>query len=488
MAEAVIPGPAAPEKVELVRGLGLMDVTMLAAGSMIGSGIFIVSADVARQVASPGGLLLTWILTAFLTIVGALSMGELAAMMPQAGGIYVYLRQAYGPLWGFVYGWGIFLVGGSATIAAVAIAFAKFTGVFFPWFSSTNWLLKLGTLGGYQIGLNSQNLLAILSIALLTWINTRGLRSGAFVQNLFTFAKVAAVVGLVLLGLTLGRNPLAVEANFTDFWRNLDWSFATLTLLAVAMVGPTFASFAWENATFTAAETKNPRSTVPLSLLLGTGGVMVLYLLTNLTYLTTLPLAGTPAGTDLSARGIQFAAEDRVGAAAGEVIFGPLGGYLMAAAIMVSTFGCNNGLILSYARVYYAMARDRLFFSRLGELNPKTHTPNAALVLQGIWASLLTLTGTYSDLLDFVIFAVLLFYSLTIAALFVFRWKRPDVERPYQALGYPVSPALYVAFSVFIEVCILVYKPKYTWPGLIILALGIPVYFLWRRTSSRAVS
>ncbi len=468
-------------KVELVRGLGLLDATMLVMGSMIGSGIFIVSADVARQVSSPGGLILTWVLTAFLTIVGALAYGEMAAMMPQAGGMYVFLREAYSPLWGFLYGWGTFLVAGSATIAAVAIGFGKFTGVFFPWFSSTNWIWEIGKIGPYRVGLHTQNLLAILSIAVLTWINMRGVRAGAVVQNLFTFAKTAGVLGLVALGLTVGRNPAAVEANFTGFWRNLDWGPHTWTLLAAAMVGPLFAAFAWENVTFTAAETRNPRRNVPLSLFLGTGAVMVLYVLSNLAYLSTLPLEGSPEGGDVLARGIQYAAEDRVGAAAGQVIFGPLGAYLMAAAIMISTFGCNNGLILSYARVYYAMARDGLFFSRLGRLHPTTHSPNAALVLQGIWAGLLTLTGTYSDLLDFVIFVVLLFYVLTITGLFVLRVKRPEVERPYRAVGYPVLPAVYLGLSIFIEVSILLYKPRYTWPGLILVALGIPAYFLWRR-------
>jgi len=488
MAEAGAARTAEAGKVELVKGLGLLDATMIVMGSMIGSGIFIVSADIARQVASPGGLILVWLLTGFLTIVGALSYGELAAMMPQAGGMYVYLREAYGRLWGFLYGWGVFLVIGTATIAAVAIAFAKFTGVFFPWFSSTTWIWKVGTIGPYTVGLNTQNLLAILSIAVLTWINTRGLHSGALVQNLFTFAKTAAVVGLVALGLTLGRHPEALQLNFSGFWRNLDWSLHTFVLLAVAMVGSLFAAFAWENVTFTAGETKNPRRNVPLSLLLGVGAVMALYLLTNLAYLTTLPLVGSAEGQGVLARGIQYAAEDRVGAAAGEVIFGPVGAYLLAAAIMVSTFGCNNGLILSYARVYFAMARDGLFFARLGRLNPRTHTPNAALVLQGIWASFLTLTGTYTQLLDYIIFAVLLFYILTIAGLFVLRWKQPHAERPYKALGYPILPILYIALAAFIEVCILIYKPQYTWPGLIIVALGVPAYFMWRRSATPTVT
>ncbi len=502
------PGVAATaEEPQLVKGLGLLDATMIVMGSMIGSGIFIVSADIARQVASPGGLLLVWLLTAFLTVVGALSFGELAAMMPRAGGTYVYLREAFGPLTGFLYGWTIFLVIGSATIAAVAIAFAKFTGVFFPWFSSSAWVvgpLTLGPLnlslaeipiigrilgelkvGPYHVGLNTENLLAILSVALLTLVNCRGIRTGAIVQNLFTFAKVGAVVGLVVLGLTIGRNAESIQVNFTDFWRNLAWNMNTLTVLAVAMVGSLFASFAWENVTFTAGETKNPSRNIPFSLLLGAGGVMVLYLLANVVYLVTLPLEGSPEAMTTLGRGIQYAAEDRVGAAAGEMIFGEVGLYLLAGAIMISTFGCNNGLILSYARVSFAMARDRLFFARMGELNPKTHSPNYALAMQGLWASFLTLTGTYTELLDYIIFAVLLFYIIAIGAVFVLRRTRPELSRPYKAFGYPLLPFLYIAFSVFIEVCLLIYKPRYTWPGLIIVLLGVPVYLLWRRQPQR---
>jgi len=477
----------APRKVELVQGLGLLDATMIVVGSMIGSGIFIVSADVARQTDSPGGLLIVWLLSCLLTMVGALSIGELGALMPQAGGVYVYLREAFGPLWGFLYGWGVFLVIGSATIAVVAVAFAKFTGIFFPWFSSSNWIWEIGVMGPYTIGLNAQNLLAILSILFLTLVNMRGVRAGAMVQNVFTFAKTAAVVGLVALGLTAGRNATAVSVNFENVWRNLDWTPALLVSLVVAMVGPLFASTAWENSTFTAAETRNPRRNVPLSLALGAGLVLTLYMLINLTYLATLPLSGAPDGIDALARGIQHATEDRVAAASAEVIVGPVGGYLMATAIMISTFGCNNGLILSYPRVYYAMARDGLFFSRLGELHPRTYTPNAALLLQGVWASALTLTGTYSDLLDYIIAAVLIFYAMAIGALFVFRRKWPDAERPYRAPGYPVVPALYLAFSVLIEVCLLVEKPRYTWPGFLIVAAGIPVYYLWRR-GARAAS
>lgn len=474
-------------KTGLVQGLGLLDATMIVVGSMIGSGIFIVSADIARQVKAPGGLLLVWLVTAFLTIIGALSYGELAAMMPKAGGMYVYLREAYSPLFGFLYGWTVLLVIGSATIAAVAIAFAKFTGVFFGVISQSNVLVHVGMIPflNRPFELTTQNLLAITSIAVLTWVNCRGIRMGAMVQNLFTFAKTVAVLGLAVLGLALGRNAEALRINFTDFWRNLQWDFNTLTLLAVAMVGSLFASFAWENVTFTAGETRNPRRNVPLSLFLGTGTVMLLYLMTNVVYLLALPLEGTAGAGTLIGRGIQYASEDRVGAAVGEMVMGPIGAYLMAAAIMVSTFGCNNGLILSYARVSFAMARDGLFFSRMGELNPKTHSPNAALVLQAIWASFLTLTGTYTELLDYIIFAVLLFYVLTIAGLFMLRRKQPNAERPYRAFGYPLLPMLYIVISIFIEVCILVYKPRYTWPGLIIVLLGIPVYWLWKGRARR---
>lgn len=470
-----------PGTVELVKGLSLLDATMLVVGSMIGSGIFIVSADVARQMDSPGGLLIVWLLSCLMTIVGALSIGELGALMPEAGGVYVYLREAYGPLWGFLYGWGTFLVVGSATIAAVAVAFAKFTAIFFPWFSASNWIWKIGVVGSYTVGLNAQNLLAILSILFLTLVNMRGLRMGAMVQNVFTFAKTAAVIGLIALGLTIGRNEQAVSANFENMGRNLDWTLATLVAIAVAIVGPQFASSSWENGTFTAAETRNPRRNVPLALALGSALVMLLYMLVNFTYLTTLPLSGSPDGANVLARGIQHAAEDRVGAASAEVILGPLGGYLMAVAIMVSTFGCNNGLILAYPRVYFAMARDGLFFARLGELHPTTYTPNAALLLQGVWASALTLTGTYSDLLDCIIAAALINYAMSVACVFVFRRTRPNAERPYRAPGYPVLPALYLALLLGIEICLLVEKPTYTWPGFLIVALGIPVYFLWRK-------
>ncbi|MFB3825275.1 MAG: APC family permease [Bryobacteraceae bacterium] len=448
-----------------VKGLGLLDSTTIVMGSMIGSGIFIVSADIARQVNSPGLLLMTWLVTALLTITAALSYGELAAAMPHAGGQYCYLREAFGPMSGFLYGWTLFLVIQTGTIAAVAVAFAKYTGVFFPWVSGRNYLLGAG-----RIGLTTQQLVAIAVLVLLSWSNTRGIRTGAVVQNVFTFAKVAALVGLVGLGLALGRNQEAVSRNFEDFWGNASWGWETIRIAGVAMVGALFSSDAWNNITFTAGEVRNPRRNLPLSLALGVGLVSLLYLASNFVYLNVLPLEA-----------IQGASEDRVATAAASRILGPPAVQFMAAAIMISTFGCANGIILAGARVYYAMARDGLFFRRAGTLDEKHHTPAFALFIQCAWGVLLTLSGGYSDLLDYVIFAVLLFYILTIAGLFVLRRRRPEMERPYRAFGYPVLPAAYVAAAGLIEVLLLLYKPNYTWPGLILVLLGVPVYFLWRR-------
>jgi APA family basic amino acid/polyamine antiporter len=433
---------------------------------MIGSGIFLVSADIARQVQSPGLLIVTWIVAAALTVIAALSYGELAAAMPHAGGQYVYLREAFGPLSGFLFGWTMFLVIQTGTIAAVAVAFAKFTGVFVPWISASNKVLEIG-----RFSLNTQQVLGIVVLVLLSGLNCLGIRWGALVQNVFTFAKTAALLGLVLLGFALGGAPQALEQNFTDFWRGADFSFNMFRALAVAMVGSMFAADAWNNVTFTAGEVKNPRRNLPLSLALGTGTVLTLYVLTNFVYMRWLPL--NP--------GIQRAAEDRVGTAAVEAMLGGSAERLMALAIMVSTFGCMNGLILAGARVYFAMARDGLFFRRVGEIHPRYRTPVVSLAVQCLWACLLTLSGTYSDLLDYVIFAVLLFYILTITGLFVLRRARPEMERPYRAVGYPWAPALYILVAGFIEVMLLVYKPGYTWPGLIIVMLGLPVFYVWRR-------
>jgi len=458
---------------ELVPELGLVSSTTIVMGSMIGSGIFLVSADVARQVNSPGLLILTWVLAGVMTIIAALSYGELAAAMPRAGGQYVYLRESLGPLFGFLYGWTMFLVIQTGTIAAVAVAFAKFLGVFVPWISGTNYLLNFGTLTllgkSWSVTLSTQQLVAILSLAVLTAINCFGLKLGALVQNIFTFTKTAALLGLILFGYLVGRNAAAAAANFTDFWRGADFSLDVLTLAAVAMVGPLFAADAWNNITFTAGEVQNPRRNLPLSLLLGTGVVLALYVAANFVYLSVLPL-----------QAIQQAPEDRVGTAAAKVFLGSGGEYLMAAFIMVSTFGCNNGLILAGARIYYAMARDGLFFEIAGRVNPKYHAPAHSLILQGVWASLLTLSGSYNQLLEYVIFAVVLFYILTLVGLFVLRRTRPDMERPYRAVGYPVLPALYILLALFIEVQLLRFKPQYTWPGLFIVLLGLPVYFAFR--------
>jgi APA family basic amino acid/polyamine antiporter len=504
---------AAPDQ-ELVKGLGLTSATTLVMGSMIGSGIFIVSADIARLVESPALLIGAWVVTAFLTISAALAYGELAAMMPKAGGQYVYLRESLGPLWGFLYGWTLFLVIQTGTIAAVGVAFGKFMGVLFPSISSTNWIVHLWkappyeigpmVLGNMDVGLNTQNLVAILSILFLSVLNIFGIRLGALVQNIFTFTKTAALLGLVFMGAVLFRQPEAVAANFEHFWRNA-WLGAqhavqvgaggpmvlvgTITILAVAQVGSLFSADAWNNVTFTAGEVRNPSRNLPLSLALGTGIVLLLYILANFAYLSVLPLDGNPSGTTVMERGIQHAVEDRVGTAAMQAMLGDAGAAIMAVFILISTFGCNNGLILAGARVYYAMAKDGLFFRQVAKVNPKYHTPVISLMVQAVWTSVLCLSGTYGQLLDYIIFAVLVFYILTIIGLFVLRRTRPQVTRPYRAIGYPVLPAIYILMAVFIDIVLLRYKPQYTWPGLIIVLLGIPVYFLWsRRTGAAAAS
>jgi APA family basic amino acid/polyamine antiporter len=450
-----------PKEAGLIKGLGALDATTLVMGSMIGSGIFIVSADISRQVASPGLMIMTWVVTAVLTLIAALSYGELAAAMPHAGGQYVYLREAFGPLWGFLYGWTLFLVIQTGTIAAVAVAFAKFAGIFFPWIAAKHYVVR---------GLSTQQLVAMAVLILLTCVNTRGVRTGAMVQNVFTSLKIFALVGLIALGLFVTSSTEAVARNFGNFWAGADWTWTTIRLVGVAMVGALFSADAWNNVTFTAGEIRNPRRNLPLALTLGVGLVSAIYIAVNFSYLRLLPLEA-----------IQHAAEDRVATAAVAVELGPIAVQVMAAAIMISTFGCLNGMILAGARVYYAMALDGLFFRRVARLHPQRRTPVVSLVVQCIWACLLTLSGTYSDLLDYVIFAVLLFYILTIAGVIVLRRSRPQMERPYRALGYPVLPLVYIAIAGLIEVLLLLYKPAYTWPGLIIVLLGVPVYFLWRR-------
>lgn len=447
----------------LVKGLGLLDATMLVVGSMIGSGVFLVAAAIARDVQSPGLLMMTWIVTALLTLIAALSYGELAAMMPQAGGQYVYLREAFGPLTGFLYGWTLFFVIQTGTIAAVGVAFAKYLGVFAPWVAADNALFRLGS-----FAFNTQQLVAIAVIVSLTLVNTQGVRTGAVVQNLFTVAKTVALLGLVAAGLLLGRNAEAISRNFGGFWDNAGWNWQTVSLVGVAMVGALFSSDAWNNVTFTAGEIRNPKRNLPLSLGLGVTLVSLLYLGCNLTYLLALPLEQ-----------LQTVPDDRVATAAVRSIVGPIAVPVMAAAIMISTFGCVNGILLAGARVYYAMAQDGLFFARVGTLN-NHGVPVTSLLVQCVWACVLTLSGRYNDLLDYVIFAVLLFYILTIAGLFALRRSRPHAERPYRAIGYPVLPLLYIGIASLIEILLLLYKPSFTWPGLIIVLLGVPVYFLWR--------
>jgi len=499
---------------QFVQGMGLFSATAIVMGSMIGSGIFIVSADMSRGLGSPALLIAAWLVTALMTIIGALSYGELAAMMPKAGGQYVYLREALGPLWGFLYGWTLFLVIQTGTIAAVGVAFGKFLGVFVPSVSAQNWIWHIGhvppwhvgpmVLGNMDIGLNTANLSAIVVITLLTLLNTLGVKMGAAVQNIFTSAKVLALAAVVMVGV-LAKNAAAVAANFGAGWHNF-WSGAgwhtmhavqvgvggpttyvgVLTIVAVVQVGSLFSSDAWNNVTFTAGEIRNPKRNLPLSLAIGTGVVLLLYVLCNFVYLSVLPMMGDPAATTIAGRGVQFAAEDRVATAVMEQAFAGYGAKLMAAAILVSTFGCVNGMLLAGARVYYAMSRDGLFFKSVGKLSERSKTPVNSLWVQWAWTCLLCLSGSYGQLLDYVIFAVLIFYILTIAGLFVLRRTRPDAVRPYKAFGYPVLPALYIVMATWICVVLLRYKPQYTWPGLVIVLLGVPVYLAWMRIPGMA--
>jgi APA family basic amino acid/polyamine antiporter len=494
----------------MVQSLGLFSSTALVIGSMIGSGIFIVEADIARGTDSPALYIAAWVVTAVLTLIGALSYGELAAMMPTAGGQYVYLRESLGPLWGFLYGWTLFLVIQTGTIAAVCVAFGKFLGVFFPTISTTHWLLHIAhvpplrvgpmVLGNMDIGLNTANLTGIIVLFFLAIVNVFGVKLGAMIQNVFTSAKALSLAGLILLAFTVGRNATAWAANFgpgwSQFWRNAGWSSLhpvqvgiggpivlvnLAVIVAAVQVGSLFSSDAWNNITFTAGEVKNPKRNIPLSLVLGTGFVSTVYILASFGYLLVLPLHGDPHGATVLARGVQYAAEDRVGTAALEQIFHSGGAWLMAAAILVSTFGCANGLTLAGARVYYAMSRDGLFFKSVGKLHPRFKTPAAGLLIQAVWAAFLCISGSYGQLLDYIIFAALLFYMLTIAGLFVLRFKRPDATRPYKAFGYPIVPGLYIVLAAWICIVLLRYKPQYTWPGMVLVLLGIPVYLFWSR-------
>jgi len=492
-----------------VKALGFLDATMIVAGSMIGSGIFLVSADMARLLGSPGLLLMAWAVTGLLTISAALSLGELASMMPQAGGQYVYIREAYGPLPGFLYGWTLFLVIQTGTIAAVSVAFARYLAVFFPAISPTDWIFSpLDISENYAISLSTQQAAAILMIAALTFINTLGIRAGKYIQNTFTITKTLSLLALIVLGIFIGKNSAAIADNFSSFWSVRNPSVITpdlgvfasvsaaggaaglLVALGLSQVGSLFSSDAWNNITFAAGEVKNPGRNIPLALFAGTSAVIGLYLLANVAYLFALPFSA-----------IQNAPEDRVATAALQAMFGPPGAFLMAAGIVISTFGCNNGLILSGARVTYAMAGDGLFFKSTGRLNSRG-VPAVSLVIQGVWAALLVLPRTrlrdatgallrdsgkalygnlYSNLLDYVIFAVLIFYIVTVGAVFLLRIRRPEIPRPYRATGYPLLPGIYIVCALILLALLAVYRTQTVWPGLAIVMSGVPVYFLWKR-------
>jgi APA family basic amino acid/polyamine antiporter len=505
--------PVSPQAVThepgFVRAIGLFDGTMIVVGSMIGSGIFIVAAEIGRQTGSPGGLLLTWVITGLLTVSAALSYGELAALFPHAGGQYVYLREAYSPLWGFLYGWTLFLVIQTGTIAAVAVGFARYLGVLLPAISSSTWIIRPIDLGSkYAISLSVQQLIGVLMIVLLTFLNTLGVRLGKMIQNIFTSAKTLSLVGLILVCVFIGRNSAAISDNFGHMWAVHDaqqiepganflrgWLptvtatsgfFGLFVAFGVAQVGSLFSADAWNNIGFTAAEVKNPKRDVAVSMALGTLIVITLYCLANVAYLCALPLAQ-----------IQNAPDGRVATAALNAALGPIGAAIMAVAIVISTFGCNNGLILAGSRVVYAMAHDGLFFQATGKLN-RRGVPGMALVLQGVWIGVLIVLRTrrpdgtygnlYNDLLNYVVFAVLLFYVLTIIGIFLLRAKRPAMERPYRAFGYPFVPLLYIVAAVAIMVVLLLYQTQTTWPGLVIVLLGVPVYLLWSRSAKGAAT
>lgn len=461
--------------------LSAFDATMIVAGSMIGSGIFIVSADITRNVGSAGWLLVVWLLTGFMTLTAALSYGELSAMFPKAGGQYVYLKESYNPLLGFLYGWSFFSVIQTGTIAAVGVAFSKFAGYFFPSLEMTdaNILFQLGVVKIYPA-----QLLSIATIVLLTYINTRGVQAGKLIQTTFTITKLASLFGLIGFGFLLAADSSIWNANWENAWsmNNIASDGATTPIFGVAilgaiaasMVGSIFSSDAWNNVTFIAGEIKNPKRNIGLSLFLGTLIVTVIYIAANLMYLSVLPL-----------HAIANAPADRVAVAASNVIFGNIGTYVIAVMIMISTFGCNNGLILAGARVYYTMAQDGLFFKKAGKLN-KNAVPAWALWAQCIVAGLLCLSGRYGDLLDMVSFIVVIFYILTIIGIFILRKKRPEMERPYKAFGYPVLPAIYILMGTCFCVLLIIYKPNFTWPGLIITLIGIPLYYIALRNQKTA--
>ena len=466
---------------EFKPSLSAFDATMIVAGSMIGSGIFIVSADITRNVGSAGWLVVVWLLTGFMTLTAALSYGELSAMFPKAGGQYVYLKESYNPLLGFLYGWSFFSVIQTGTIAAVGVAFSKFAGYFFPSLEMTdaNILLQMGFLKIYPA-----QVLSIVTIVLLTYINTKGVQGGKMIQSTFTITKLASLFGLIGFGFLLASKASIWDANWANAWEMKTiasdnsttpiFGVAILGAIAASMVGSIFSSDAWNNVTFIAGEIKNPKRNIGLSLFLGTLIVTVIYISANLMYLSVLPLneiANAPA--------------DRVAVAASNVIFGNIGTYVIAVMIMISTFGCNNGLILAGARVYYTMAKDGLFFKKAGTLNENA-VPAWALWAQCIVAGLLCLSGRYGDLLDMVSFIVVIFYILTIIGIFILRKKRPELDRPYKAFGYPVLPAIYILMGTCFCVLLIIYKPNFTWPGLIITLLGVPLYYLALRNQKTA--
>ncbi len=541
-----LPQHSAPPAPAFQQRLGLFDATMLVAGTMIGSGIFIVSADIARDVGSSGWLLLVWVLTGVMTIIGGLSYAELAAMMPHAGGQYVYLREAYGPLWGFLYGWTSFLVIQTGTIAAVAVAFAKFLGVLVPKLGTDS---IIGEIKGLNINISipvpwmdepltffkreqftvsAGQVVAVIIVLFLTLLNSRGVREGKWVQNIFTVAKTFALIALIVVGLTVAYSAEAVEKNFSAPWdgitetaqflkvnKFMPWApMAVVMVICGAMVGSLFSADAWHNVTFTAGEVRDPKRNLPRSLVLGTGLVIMLYLLANCAYLMALPVRGDLISLEVDKKirgpegpnwfgwngmaqipfqdnpefkknltfglGVSFARDDRVGTAVMERVSPEYGAPLMAIAIMISTFGCVNGLILMGPRLYYAMARDGLFFKPVGQLTSRG-VPALGLLLQAFWSILLIFSGSYSELLDYVIFAALFFYMLTVTGIFVLRRKMPSAERPYRAVGYPVLPGLYICMCAVIMLALLVVKPVYSWPSFLIVLSGIPVYFIWRK-------
>ena len=480
-----------PDK-EVKRTLGLFDATTIVAGSMIGSGIFIVSSEMARNIGSSGYLLLLWLVTGLITVAAALSYGELAGMMPKAGGQYVYIQRAYGKVVSFLYGWTVFMVIQTGVIAAVAVAFAKYSAVFIP---ELNQAIYSNSTGGFKI--SYAQIYAIASIVLLTYINNKGIRNGKLIQVVFTSAKIFALLAIIVLGIGIGLNSGMLAENFNHAWDASSTTFkdgitTVIPLTGIALLGamgstiinPLFSSDAWNNVTFIAGEIKEPKKNIPKSLFLGTLIVTLLYILANIAYLSLLPLNGVAEGSDVLAKGIQFAAEDRVGTAAASVIFGNIGVYIMAALIMVSTFGCNNGLILSGGRLFYAMSTDGLFFKQASVLN-KNAVPSKALWFQCIWASALCLSGTYGDLLEYSTFAALIFYIVTIAGIFILRKKEPTAERPYKAFGYPLVPILYIITTLTICAVLLIYKPASTGMGLFIVALGIPVYYVTKSYFAR---